>query len=146
MSNGKGIEAGALTGRPPADVDAAFEAMPKARRDDLLGLRRIILELGEELDVGPLTETLKWGEPAYLTEATKAGTTIRLGLRDDGPAVFFNCNTTLVEGFRADFPDMFRFEGKRALVMTNSDKNAQQALRLCLSRALTYHRDKRRRR
>lgn len=44
-------------------------------------MRRLIVATAAETSgVGPLTEMLKWGEPAYLTEATVSGSTIRLGL------------------------------------------------------------------
>ena len=57
--------------------------------------------------VGALEETLKWGEPAYLTSATRSGSTIRLAWKPARPeqyAMFFNCQTTLVDTFRTLFP------------------------------------------
>ena len=64
----------------PADVAAAFATFPAAVRGRLLDVRRVIFATAEELEgVGPLTEALKWGEPAYLTAASKSGSTIRLG-------------------------------------------------------------------
>lgn len=64
----------------PADVAVAFAAFPDPVRVQLLEVRRLIFATAAETSgVGPLTETLKWGEPAYLTEATVSGSTIRLG-------------------------------------------------------------------
>ena len=86
---------------PPLDeaVAAAFDAMPPAVRTQLLHVRALIYEVAAATDgVGPLTEALKWGEPAYLTEATGSGSTIRLGWPRQAPdrfAVYFNCRTTL---------------------------------------------------
>jgi hypothetical protein len=34
--------------------------------------------------VGALHETLKWGQPAYLTPETRSGTTLRLGVPKSG--------------------------------------------------------------
>lgn len=96
--------------------------------------------------VGPVTETLKWGEPAYLTEKSKSGTTIRLGAskaQTGTCALFFNCNTSLVEMFRQQFPQDFGFEGNRALVLAMSVPLPETALALCLKSALTYHLNKR---
>ena len=66
------------------------------------------LETAADIEgVGPLTETLKWGEPAYLTEATRSGSTVRLGWFRSSErecAVLFNCRTTLVDDFRERFP------------------------------------------
>lgn len=134
-----------MTGHAPAmprDVAEAFERFPDGPRSALLRVRAQVFEMARETGTGPLTETLKWGQPAYLTEKTRHGTTIRLGLVDGAPAVFFNCQTTLVDGFRRDFPDAFAYAGNRALLP--GAKADAAALALCLSRALTYHRDKRR--
>ncbi len=124
----------------PAEVQAVFERMASPAREQLLDLRRTIFEVATQEDVGPLTETLKWGEPAYLTEASKAGSTIRLGLARGHPAVFFNCNTTLVAGFRETFGDAFAYQGNRAVLLTPD--TPPDALAICLARALTYHRAK----
>jgi len=124
----------------PNDVAAAFQAMPEEARAVLLGTRARVFHLAEAAEVGALTETLKWGEPAYLTEASKAGSTIRLGVSNGRPAVFFNCQTTLVEGFRTSCADAFEYVGNRALVLSEASDPA--ALDMCLTRALTYHRDK----
>ncbi len=64
----------------PADVAAVFAGFPERVRRRLLEVRDLIFETAADIEgVGPLTETLKWGEPAYLTGATGSGTTIRLG-------------------------------------------------------------------
>ena len=63
----------------PADVAAAFSGFPASVRARLLEVRDLIFETAVAIEgVGPLTETLKWGEPAYLTLATGSGSTIRL--------------------------------------------------------------------
>ncbi len=62
----------------PAGVAAAFSVFPDRVRARLLEVRDLIFETAASAGgVGPLTETLKWGEPAYLTEATGSGSTIR---------------------------------------------------------------------
>lgn len=94
-------------------------------------------------EVGPLTETLKWGEPAYLTEATGAGTTIRLGRSRSGErecAVLFNCRTTLVDDFRERFPGVFAYEKSRAILLDAGEALPWAPLSTCVGMALTYHR------
>ncbi|WP_371826586.1 DUF1801 domain-containing protein [Ensifer sp. PDNC004] len=109
-------------------------------------IREIVFSVAAETqDIGALTETLKWGEPAYLTEARKSGSTIRLGTTKSAPdkcAVLFNCKTTLVETFRAHFADDFAFEGNRALIVPATGALSREPLMLCLRAALTYHRSK----
>jgi hypothetical protein len=127
----------------PADVAEAFDAFPAPVRKRLLQVRALIFETAAKLAVGPITETLKWGEPAYLTEATGSGSTIRLGwLRssEQSCAVLFNCNTTLVESFRARFPDAFAYSKNRAVCLSPSGPLPKAPLSSCLSMALTYHR------
>lgn len=125
---------------PPANVRAAFQKFPAPARAVLLAARDTIIALAKSNDVGRLTETLKWGQPAYLTEETKAGSTIRLGLQGGEPAAFFTCSTSLVDGFRADFPDTLVYHGNRALTLALP---FPVELDICLTRALTYHRSKR---
>ena len=88
----------------PGDVAAAFSAFPAGVRARLLEVRDLIFETAAAIEgVGPLTETLKWGEPAYLTQATGSGSTVRLGRSRSSErecAVLFNCRTTLVDDFR----------------------------------------------
>lgn len=128
----------------PEFVAEALSRYPKPVRARLLELREKIFAVATETEgVGPLTETLKWGEPAYLTEARKSGTTIRLGTIKSAPdkcAVLFNCKTTLVETFRTNFADDFAFEGNRALIVPTTGVLPQKPLMLCLRAALTYHR------
>lgn len=128
----------------PAAVAEVLSRYPAQLRARLLEIREIIFAAAAETGgTGPLTETLRWGEPAYLTQISKSGTTIRLGTTRSAPeacAVLFNCKTTLVETFRTHFPDDFAFEGNRALLMPITRALPQEALKLCLRAALTYHR------
>ena len=81
-------------------------------------LRRIIFETAARNDdVGALEETLKWGEPAYVTSNTKSGSTVRIAWKRKNPdqyAMYFNCRTNLIETFRTMFADDFKYEGNRA--------------------------------
>jgi hypothetical protein len=126
-------------------VSAVFAGFPEAARSRLLQVRELIFEAAAQAGVGPLTETLKWGEPAYLTEATKAGSTIRLGWKKGSPgkiAIYLNCNTTLVESFRAALGDELAFEGNRAVLLDVGTPLPTVAVKLCVASALTYHRDR----
>jgi Domain of unknown function (DU1801) len=128
----------------PAHVAAAFSAFPAGVRARLLEVRDLIFETAARIEgVGPLTETLKWGEPAYLTQASGSGSTIRVGwLRpsERACAVLFNCRTTLVDDFRSQFPDVFAYEKNRAILLDARERLPEAPLRSCLGMALTYHR------
>jgi hypothetical protein len=128
----------------PAEVAAVFSTLPTIVRARLLEVRELIFETAADIEgVGPLTETLKWGEPAYLTQATGSGSTIRLGwLRSSerACAVLFNCRTTLIDDFRGQFPDVFAYEKNRAILLDARERLPEAPLRSCLGMALTYHR------
>jgi len=134
----------------PRDVKAAFEAFPAPVRRRLLGVRELIFAAARAHEaIGRLTETLKWGEPAYLTDESGSGSTIRLGRVKDSEtqaAVLFNCKTTLVEDFRDRFPDAFEYRQNRALLLDVAGALPKQPLSVCLSLALTYHLDRKGRR
>ncbi len=128
----------------PAEVAAVFAAFPEHVRARLLEARDLIFEIATAIEgVGPLTETLKWGEPAYLTEATRSGSTIRLGWFRSSErecAVLFNCRTTLVDDFREQFPDAFAYEKNRAILLDAGEPPPTAPLSTCLGMALAYHR------
>ena len=129
------------------EVGAVFRAYPPAVRPKLMRLREIILDTAAGTDgVGNLEETLKWGEPAYLTTQSKSGSTIRLGWKKSQPneyAMHFICTTTLVDTFRMTFPHEFKFAGNRSIVFDKDAKLPIKPLRECVALALTYHRDRR---
>ncbi len=128
----------------PAEVAAVFSTFPARVRRRLLEVRNLIFETAARFEgVGLLTETLKWGQPAYLTEATGSGSTIRLGWFRSSKrecAVLFACRTTLVDDFRSQFPDVFAYEKSRAILLDASKRLPETALSTCLGMALTYHR------
>jgi hypothetical protein len=127
----------------PPEVSAVFGVYPPAIRARLLAVRRLIFGTAAATDgVGPLTEALRWGEPAYLTTATGSGSTVRLGWPRATPergAVYFHCRTTLVATFRTLFADELAFEGNRAILLGTSDPLPEGPLAACLAIALTYH-------
>ena len=129
-----------------AAVEAVFDAYPKPVKAKLLALRRLILDTAKATKgVGALEETLKWGQPSYLTAQTKSGSTIRIDQVKPEPghyAVYFHCQTNLVETFRELYPEL-RYGGNRGILLNAQDKLPAAALRHCVALALTYHLGKR---
>ena len=129
-------------------VAAIFDAYPRAERVKLLGIRKLILETAAKTEgVGELEETVKWGQPSYLTAASGSGSTIRIDsvkAADQRLALYFNCQTSLVETFRELYSDTLRFEGNRAIVLDAESALPAKELSHCIALALTYHLDKRR--
>ena len=130
-----------------ADVATKFDSYPPKVRRKLLALRQLVFQTAAATDgVGEIDETLKWGEPAYATQS-KIGSTVRIDWKPKRPdeyAMYFNCQTNLVETFRKLFPHDFRFEGNRALVFDLDEQIPRAALTLCIAASLTYHLERRR--
>src|SRR5262245_55753115 len=124
------------------DVRSIFEAYPPALRRKLMALRELVFDTAARTaGVGPLTETLKWGQPSYLTEESGSGTTVRVDRLKaaDGYAVYFHCQSGLVGRFRELYPDTFRYEGKRAILFGAKDRLPVRELGHCIALALTHH-------
>jgi Domain of unknown function (DU1801) len=128
-------------------VDARFDAYPKPLKAKLLALRRLIFDTAKTTSgVGTLQETLKWGQPSYLTPETKSGSTIRIDQVKSTTgqyAVYFHCQTDLVETFRELYPKEFHYGGNRSILLNAQDEVPEAALRHCVALALTYHLNKR---
>ena len=124
------------------NVVSVFKAYPPGIRAKVMALRELVFDTAEKTTgVGRLTETLKWGQPSYLTEETGSGTTVRIDRLKarDGYAVYFHCQSGLVGQFRELYPDTFKYEGKRAIVFDSGDRVPARELRHCLALALTHH-------
>ena len=55
-------------------------------------------------------------------------------------AMYFNCNTSLVNTFKELYEDVFTFVGNRAMVFGETDELPMDELEHCISLALRYHR------
>jgi len=123
-------------------VKVVFAAYPPRLRARLLDLRELICAAAVDAKVGALSETLKWGQPAYRPVKAKTGTTVRIdALRgaDDKYALFVPCSTTLIASFRERYAREMVFEGKRAIIFSLDGKVPAKALKHCIGMALTYH-------
>jgi hypothetical protein len=123
-------------------VASLFKAYPPAVRARLMALRELVFDTAAvTAGVGRLTETLKWGQPSYLTEESGSGTTVRIDRlkTGDGYAIYFHCQSGLLDHFRALYPDTFTFEGGRALRFGLADRLPVRPLRHCIALALTHH-------
>ena len=128
----------------PANVSAAFEAYPPGAQAVLLPIRELIYETAASLEgVGPLTETLKWGEPAYLTEKSKSGTTIRLGWSCQTPGVMRACSSAVrPRWLRAGARNMTARWNSSAIARSASPfptRRQKSPLQHCIAMALSYH-------
>lgn len=125
------------------DVAAVFGNYPDRMREKLLFLRQLIYQTAAKTEgVGTLEETLKWGEPSYLTPQTKSGSTVRINWKPkmgDQYGIYFKCTTNLVETFRQKYPTQFTYDGNRSILFNGEDEIPVPELSDCIALALTYH-------
>jgi hypothetical protein len=130
-----------LTSNPA--VKTVLDNYPKRVRSKMRHLRKLVLETASETEgLKQLEETLKWGEPSYLT---KHGSTIRMDWKAKKPdqyAMYFKCTSKLVPTFKVVYDDLFDFEGDRAIVFQLGDTVPDEALKSCIKAGLTYHKVK----
>ena len=128
-----------------SEVTAVFEKYPQPIREQLLALRRLIFETAVNTPgVGEIVETLKWGQPSYLTVKPKSGTTIRIDAHDEAQAqigLYVHCQTSLINTFRQLYPKL-TYEGNRAIVLDAQTPLPLEPLRDCIQSALTYRQKK----
>lgn len=124
-------------------VELVFGKYPKSVRKKILTLRELVIESAKEIDgLNMLEETLKWGEPSYLT---KNGSTLRMDWKSKTPnqyAMYFKCTSRLVETFRLIFKNKFDYEGNRAIVFKMDDEIPRDELKDCIKATLSYHKVK----
>lgn len=125
-------------------VEEIFANYPDFVQDKMQYLRKLVIEAAEEtLDVSTIEETLKWGEPSFVT---KSGSTLRMDWKPKMPdqyAMYFQCTSRLVETFRRVYDDKFEYEGNRAIVFhVNQKKIPEVELKECIEATLTYHKVK----
>lgn len=133
---------------PDLAVRAVFDGFAPSLRPALLQLRgRILAAAAQTSTVGELTETLKWGEPAYLPRMPRVGTTVRINALKGSTsqyAAYFHCQTTLIDGFRDRYGDLFTYDGNRGLIFSINEPLPESAFEHCVAMALTYHTVRRR--
>ena len=121
-------------------INEIFANYPDTVRDKMQFLRELVIETAEETEgVDELEETLKWGEPSFVT---KNGSTLRMDWKEKEPnqfAMYFQCTSRLVDTFRMVFDYKFQYEGNRAIVFQLNQKIPVLELKECIKASLTYH-------
>ena len=102
------------------DIQEKFDSYPDHVRELMLGLRDLILDVASK--DGSVSESLKWGEPSYVS---KDGTPIRIDWKEKSPeqyAMYFNCQSKMIPTVKEIFGDVFEYEGTRAIVFGVDDE------------------------
>ena len=103
-------------------------------------LRKLVLETANEIPgLTKLEETLKWGEPSFVT---KGGSTLRMDWKKGTPnqyQLYFKCTSRLVETFKIVFGDLFDYEKSRAIIFQLDQEIPIQEIKKCIKTTLLYH-------
>ena len=120
-------------------VKVKFNNYPRHVKTKMTRLRELVLKTANDIDgLEQLEETLKWGEPSYLTK-------FGIDWKAKNPAqfaIFFKCTSLLVPTFKKIYKDTFTFEKNRAIVFSLDDSLPEKEITHCISLALTYHKVK----
>lgn len=134
---------GKLVLKTDAKVNEVFASYPEKVRDKMQFLRELVIATAEETaGVDQLEETLKWGEPSFIT---KNGSTLRMDWKEKTPdqyAIYFQCTSRLVHTFKIVFEHQFQYEGNRAIVFQLNQKIPISELKECIKASLIYHKVK----
>ncbi len=124
---------------PDPQVKNILKNYPVAATKMLQELRQLIVKCAEENDmVERLTETVKWGEPSYLT---RYGSTIRMDWKAKNPDqcyLYFICTTSLVETFKFIYGEELKYEDNRAIILEINEPIPVEPLKKCIDLALSY--------
>ena len=119
---------------------ASYTPPVKARLEEL---RQLVLDTAAQTEgVGRIEEALKWKQPSFLTSETGSGSTIRIdGLRNDPGkyAMYFHCQSGLIELFKERYGRALKYEGNRALIFNANESLPVEIVSHCISLALTHH-------
>ena len=129
------------------ETDPAFEAKmadyPATVRGKLEFLRELVINTATACpEIEKLEETLKWGEPSFVT---KNGSTLRMDWKIKTPdqyQMYFKCTSRLVETFKIVFGNVFEYEKSRAIIFQLDQEVPVPQLEKCIKATLTYHKVK----
>ncbi|MCL6265917.1 DUF1801 domain-containing protein [Flagellimonas myxillae] len=125
------------------EFEAKLSAYPEGIRQKMEGLRNLVLETANEIaTITKLEETLKWGEPSFVTPQ---GSTLRMDWKPKAPdqyAFYFQCSSRLVSTFKSIFNNQLGYESNRAIILPLESELPKEELKACIKAALTYHKVK----
>lgn len=106
-------------------------------------LRGSVHNVAAELPIDiTVEETLKWGEPSFVT---RYGSTLRMDWKSKRPdlcALSFKCTSLLVSTFKDVYGQRLNYEGSRAIVLLLGEHIPVDTLKACVGAALQYHKSK----
>ena len=127
---------------PDGQVAAKYADYSDDVLETLMALRTLVFDVAQRTaGVGSIIEALKWGQPSFLTEEPRSGTTVRIDQVRGEPgvvALMVNCQTTLIQDFRHEHGDRFVIDGTRGIRLAVGAPIPERELGDFIEAALTY--------
>ncbi len=127
------------------DVEWVYSQYPVDVRSKCIVIRSMIFEAAKkDPRIGPILETLRWGEPAYIPRQTKSGAMVRVHWKASVPdqiGLYFLCQTDLVRRFKSKFGSTLNIEGNRAIVLDRYDDLPSDKIVACVLDSFCYYLD-----
>ncbi|NNE53876.1 MAG: DUF1801 domain-containing protein [Sulfitobacter sp.] len=104
--------------------------------------RTLFHGIAQERGVGPLQESLKWGQPAWRPAKPRTGSTLRMDWNEGTPDrlnLFVDCKTDLAARMDDLYPDLAFNDGRRHLAIGLGDPLPEQALAHLAEMTFCYH-------
>ncbi len=122
-----------LTIRTSPEFEEKLLSYPERVRPKMQYLRELVIESAKEIpDIKELDETLKWGEPSFIS---KIGSTLRMDWKEQTPNQYQLY-------FQLIFGDLFEYEKNRAIIFKMDEEIAAAEVKECIAAALRYHKVK----
>ncbi|WP_300031186.1 hypothetical protein [uncultured Roseobacter sp.] len=121
----------------------AVSGWPAPARRAFEDIRTTVLDAASEVPDLRVVETLKWGEPSWLPENRRTGSTLRAAWKPALPdqiSLFVNCNSAISATILEIYPTAFVYGRNRALRMPLSAPLPTEAIAHCAVLTLTWHR------
>ena len=134
-----------MTKLPPY-IMAYTATWPTQAQAHFADLRHLVHEVAAAIDVGPLDESLKWGQPAWRPRRARTGSTLRVDWSPATPdrlLAFVDCKTDIAAQMDLRFPGQFGNDGRRAMGFDLEGALPRDALWQLAHMTLAYHRNKR---
>ena len=123
------------------EVETKYKSYPSTVNRELLDLSKLILVVvRKDKDIDFIEETLKWGEPSFLTKTS--GSTLRIDWKERNPNyinIFVNCRTKLISIFKDLYPNDFEYVGNREIRLPLGGKYSKNKLKKCIELVLKYN-------
>lgn len=124
-------------------ITSKLAEYPTVMQGKITFLYELVIETAQQMqELNKLHITLKWGQISFISDI---GSTLRIDTNPKQPdeyAMYFHCQTRLIDTFRLLFENELTFEGNRAIVLKVNDELPVIPLKECIKTALRYHKVK----